>query len=168
METLNQFKIELPAVIGDAARVWIYQSSRKFQKDELEMLHLACSKFTNDWQAHGTHLVATYAIYFDRFICFFVDESHHGASGCSIDGSVRFIQLLEKNYSIALMDRMQVAWLKNGEVVTAHLHELENLYKSGEISMNTSMFNNLVSTKGEMEKSWLLPLSESWHRQMVS
>jgi len=32
---------------------------------------------------------------------------------------------------------------------------------------DTLVFNNLVTTKGEMEKGWLVPISQSWQARLL-
>ncbi len=168
METTSIPNITLPDEVGPASKVWIYQANRNFTEEELSRLHPICADFVKSWQAHGTNLLAAYAIYFDRFLCLFADESRQGATGCSIDSSVRLVQDIEKKFQISLLDRRGVAYLENENLRTTDFSELSTLYSSGMINNGTPVFNNLVATKSEMETGWIIPLSESWHHRMVS
>ncbi len=168
METSSIPHIALPDHVGPASKVWIYQANRNFSKEELRQLHPICADFATSWQAHGTNLLAAYAIYFDRFLCLFADESRQSATGCSIDSSVRFLQEIEKKFQISLLDRRGVAYFQNEDLKTIDFSELGDLYRSGKINDDTPVFNNLVTTKAEMEIEWIVPLTKSWHHRMIS
>ena len=45
-----------------------------------------------------------------------VDESFNTVSGCSIDSSVRFIQALEKELQLELMNKMNVTFKDNEHI----------------------------------------------------
>ena len=104
------------ASLPEESRVWIYQSSRTFSETELVEVHEAIKAFLQDWTAHGSDLNAGYELPYNRFIVIGLDQRNQGATGCSIDASVRFIQGLEKKYSIDLLDKMNVSY-KQGEFV---------------------------------------------------
>ena len=91
------------------SRVWVYQSDREFTTDEANQLEAQLATFTAGWAAHGNQLAAGAEFRYRRFIILAVDESQSGASGCSIDSSVRFIKSLELEYKIDLMNRMLFA-----------------------------------------------------------
>lgn len=161
-------EINLNPKINPQAKVWIYQASRPFTDSELTILDARCSEFIEKWQAHGTDLQAFYQLFFKRFICLFVDESNYGASGCSIDSSVHFIQSLEKEFGLSLMNRTDIAYLDDdGSIEVKNMHELKPEIQSGKVDGTTLVFNNLVRTKAEMEEGWLVPMKQSWHKRML-
>ena len=86
-------------ILPDDSRIWIYQGSRSFSKEELVEVQEKLNDFIEDWTAHGDELRAGYEIRYNRFIILALDQSQNGASGCSIDASVHFIQSLEKKIS---------------------------------------------------------------------
>ena len=148
-------------------RVWIYQSNRPFSQQELPQLKSHLQQFAQSWVSHNHQLRAHADVLHDQFLVLMVDESMAGASGCSIDKSVHFMQQLEQSYHTNLFDRMTFAWKDGAEVKTASSADFADLYKSGAINDQTLVFDNLVKTKGELEEKWLKPLNESWHRRFV-
>lgn len=165
---IKNIKIEIKERISPKAKVWIYQSTRPFTEREAEIINEDCENFVEEWAAHGKNLLADYQIFFNRFICFFVDESAYVASGCSIDSSVYFIKALEKEHNISLLNRTNVAYVdENGEVKAMDMNEIEAAFSRGEISRETRVFNNTVATKEEMETNWLIPISKSWHNRLI-
>ncbi len=97
-----------------------------------------------------------------------VDEEALAAGGCSIDASTRMLKQLEQQYQVNLFDRLTIAWRNEQEVIeTASRTAFESLLAKGVITDNTIVFNNLVTTKAELETNWEVPLHKSWHKQLV-
>lgn len=150
------------------SRVWVYQSNREFTSDEAEKIKAALDNFTSGWAAHGNQLVAGAELRYRRFILLAVDEAKAGASGCSIDSSVRFIKGLEQEYHIDLMDRMLFATREAEMVKVYNRAAFEDAIEKGRITGETHVFNNLVKDKGELDAAWEIPLSQSWHASFFS
>jgi hypothetical protein len=150
---------ELP----DESRIWIYQSDRKFSDEELAEIEAALQQFVEEWAAHGTGLEASFITRYNRFIILAVNQEAQGATGCSIDASVHFIQQLEQKYSVNLLDKMNVTF-RQGEFLTHKpLIDFKKMAKDKSVSANTIVFNNLVNTVGEFNDYWEVPAAESWH-----
>ncbi|RXG21078.1 ABC transporter ATPase [Leeuwenhoekiella aequorea] len=145
------------------SRLWIYQSDRKFSEDELLKLQEALNSFLNDWTAHGASLNAGFEIKYDRFIVIGLDQSASAASGCSIDSQVRFIQQIEKEFEVVLLDKMNVTYIQNDRVHFKPLADFKKMAKEGAVGKKTIVFNNLVNTKEEYLEFWEVPAIESWH-----
>lgn len=149
------------------SRVWLYQSSRALTNVEVTEIRQKIDQFTKNWVSHNLSLSANGNVLYNRFILLAVDETQAGASGCSIDSSVRFLQDLGMLYATDFFDRLNFAYLQDGEVKTAHKDDFAVLYAQGEINDNTIVFNNLVKNTREMERKWQLPLKDSWHKNFV-
>ena len=153
--------------LPDDSRVWIYQCNRSFNSIESELITSKVIDFISNWEAHGKPLSAGYDFPYNRFIILAVDQSINEASGCSIDSSVRFIQSLEKEFDVDLMDKMNVSF-KQGEFV-AHksLTEFRKMVKQKAVSKNTIVFNNLVTNIHEYKTNWEVPAKDSWHNRFI-
>ena len=57
-----------------------------------------------------TDLEAGLEIKYNRFIVIGLNQENASASGCSIDASVHFIQSLEKEMDVDLLDKMNVTF----------------------------------------------------------
>ncbi|MEO1011780.1 MAG: ABC transporter ATPase [Bacteroidota bacterium] len=154
-------------VLPDTARIWIYQANRSFAKEELHGLIMELEQFLRDWTAHGRDLKAGYEVRYNRFIVIGLDQSLNEASGCSIDASVHFIQHLEKQYNVILLDKMNVSYKQGAYVAYKPLLEFKKMAKQKAVSKNTVVFNNLVTNKKEYENHWEVPASESWHSRFL-
>ncbi len=148
-------------------RVWIYQASRPFTSQELLEVEYHLEQFAEKWVSHNRALKSNAKVYHRQFIVLMVDETQAGASGCSIDSSVHFLQQLSAHFQVDLFDRMTFAYQENGEVKTAHKDTFVELFQQGLISEQTLVFDNLVATKKDFDQQWLKPLKESWHWRML-
>lgn len=97
-----------------------------------------------------------------------LNQENASASGCSIDASVYFIQKLEKEFDIDLLDKMNVTFY-NGEFI-AHktLSDFRKMAKAKSVSKNTVVFNNLVNTKIDYLENWEVPAKDSWHNRFLA
>lgn len=166
-EKTTSVKPTLPSDLPDDTRVWIYQCDRELTPEEDEKVKALTTTFADGWAAHNVKLKAAGEVYFRRFVCLFADESATGASGCSIDSSVRFVQELERMLSTSLTNRLRMTYLVGEEVKAIHLNALPASFASGDITPDTPVFNNLAATLGDMRANWPMPLKDSWHMKFT-
>ena len=151
--------------LPEEAKVWIYQSNRKFSDEEITVIEQNLKVFLENWTAHGHQLEASFVTRYNRFIIIAVNQEVQAATGCSIDASVQFIQNLEQQYKVDLLDKMNVTFKMGEHVAFKTLLDFKKLAKEKAVSAHTIVFNNLVNTVGEWEQFWEVPASESWHNR---
>ena len=149
--------------LPEASRIWIYQANRSFTEQEEQEIAKKLDAFLTQWTAHGANLEAGYEIRYRRFIIIGLNQETNAASGCSIDASVHFIQQLEKEYEVDLLDKMNVTFRNNNTIAYQNLKDFKKAVKQKRISETTIVFNNLVVNKEEYHTYWEVPASESWH-----
>lgn len=154
--------------LPETSRVWIYQANRSLSIKELEEVKEKLNIFIENWTAHGSDLSSGYRIEYKRFIIIGLNQNLNIATGCSIDASVHFIQQLEKEYNIDLMDKMNVSYKQGEFVAYKSLKDFKKMAKDKAVSKNTIVFNNLVATKAEFEEHWEVPAKDSWHSRFLS
>ena len=153
--------------LPEHSRVWIYQCNRSFNSIEAESIESKLIDFISNWEAHGKPLSASYDFPYNRFVILALDQSINEASGCSIDTSVRFIQSLEKEYDVNLMDKMNVSFKQGEFVAYKSLTEFRKMVKQKAVSKNTIVFNNLVTNIHEYKANWEVPAKDSWHNRFI-
>lgn len=153
------------STLPDTSRVWIYQSNRNFIPTEIEKLKQQLHKFTELWVVHGNLLEASFLIKYNRFIILAINQETQQISGCSIDSSVYFIQELEKEYHVDLLDKMNVSYRHGEYIAYKSLSDFRKMAKNRSVSLETIVFNNLVTNKAEFETSWEVPAKDSWHNR---
>ncbi|MDG5491552.1 ABC transporter ATPase [Psychroserpens sp. SPM9] len=153
--------------LPEESRVWIYQANRSFTEEELSEIKEKLDVFISNWTAHGSDLQSGYTIEYKRFIVLGLNQSLNAATGCSIDASVHFIQQLEKEYKVDLMDKMNVSYKQGAYVAYKSLLDFKKMAKDKAVSKNTIVFNNLVTNIAEFKENWEVPASESWHSRFL-
>jgi len=154
--------------LPETSKVWIYQASRSFTESELEEITSKLDTFIKNWTAHGSDLQSGYEIKYKRFIILGLNQNMNVASGCSIDASVHFIQQLEQEYNVDLLDKMNVSYKQGEFVAYKTLKDFRKMAKQKAVSKNTIVFNNLVTNIAEYKENWEVPASESWHNRFLN
>ncbi|MCC8358697.1 ABC transporter ATPase [Salinimicrobium sediminilitoris] len=154
--------------LPDSSRVWVFQANRSFTEEEQTEIKEKLEAFIEQWTAHGANLQASYEMRYKRFIILALDQKMNAATGCSIDESVRFIQQLEKDYNVDLLDKMNVSYKQGEFVAYKTLTDFRKMVKEKAVSPKTIVFNNLVNNKAEYLSDWEVPASESWHKRFLN
>jgi len=154
--------------LAPQSKVWIYQADRFLEEEEITILDTAISEFVHRWAAHGSNLKAYGRIYHEKFLVLMVDETQAGASGCSIDSSVHFVQDIGKTLEIDFFKRTEMVYVQEeGDMQTFQLSKIKEEYKEGKLTADSRVFNNLIKTKEEFETQWLIPLKETWMKNRI-
>ena len=149
---------QLPAT----ARVWIYQASRPFTSEETVGILPALARFAEEWTSHGRSLLASATVLHQHFLVLGLDEDAAGASGCSIDASVRFVAQLEQHLELELLEKSRLAFLLNGQVQLLDRRAMKAAATSGTVGPDTLYFDNTLATKGELDSHWPRPTGQTW------
>ncbi|HET6766914.1 MAG TPA: hypothetical protein VFH08_05935 [Chitinophagaceae bacterium] len=150
------------------SRVWIYQSSRLFTLHEALAIEELLNNFTTTWLTHGVLVKGAGYLFFGQFIILMADEQATGVSGCSTDSSVRLIKDIEQRFGVNMFDRTTLAFVVKGKVQLLPLSQLQYASDNGFIDSDTLYFNNLVQTKEELERNWIVPIKNSWLTKKIS
>ncbi|MDO7848658.1 hypothetical protein Q5H92_19990 [Hymenobacter sp. M29] len=144
------------------ARVWIYQAARPLTGPEVVAALPDLARFSEEWTSHGRSLLASAEVLHQQFLVIGLDEGVAGASGCSIDASVRFVGQLEQRFGVALLDKSRLAFLHDGEVQLLKHNEIKAAVAAGTIAPDTFYFDNTLATKGELDAHWPRPAAQTW------
>ena len=75
---------------------------------------------------------------------------------------VYFIQSLEKDYKITLLDKVNVCFKQGEYVQLKEIPEFKKLIKNKGVSKKTIVFDNLLNIKDEYVNYWEVPAENSW------
>ncbi|MGB0890762.1 MAG: ABC transporter ATPase [Flavobacteriaceae bacterium] len=153
--------------LPNSSRVWIYQSDREFSIEEIEYISAKALLFIDQWTRHGDDLKGSFTIRYNQFLILAVDEGFNNVSGCSIDASVRFVQELEKELQLDLMNKMNISFKDGENVNIIKLSDFQKFAKDKKITSETIVFNNMVSTKEDFETKWEVTADKSWHSRFL-
>jgi hypothetical protein len=150
------------------SRVWVYTSNRPLTAEESMLVQKNLDAFCHQWTAHNQALLAKAEVLENQFIILMVDETQAGASGCSIDKSVHFLERLGQEINADFFERMRFAWVDHqGEMHFANRPEFVAQVKEGKIDAETLMADTLVQTRAKLQGSWLVPFGKSWHKRLA-
>lgn len=166
MET-KEINIEIPSTLSPSSRIWIYQSDRLLNEEEREQVNLRGKAFAKQWAAHKVQLEADFFLLSDLFLVLAVDESAHGASGCSIDSSVQFIREMQSGFQLRLLDRLKVAIWKDGSWEIVQHTAIKTMLAEGKIDAETLTANLLVERLEDLSTRFMLPLKDSWLKKYL-
>ncbi|MDN3204922.1 hypothetical protein [Algoriphagus sediminis] len=144
------------------ARIWIYQANRKLNSNEISMVEDRLKQFCQNWNTHGTLMPTSFTILNDQILVLAVDESNLGASGCSIDSSVRVLSEIESELGLNLRDQGKVSIKKSEEEIQVlPALGIKTALAESKISADKEVINPRIQTKRELQRLWI-PISESW------
>ena len=149
------------------SRVWVYTTSRPLTNPEVQVAQDALNAFVRQWTAHDQALKAVAEVFQNQFVILMVDETQAGASGCSIDKSVQFLERLGQHLNVDFFERMRFAWLAGDALQFGNRQEFGNAVEKSTIEDNTLVVNTLVQNKKDLQEKWLVPFAQSWHRRLV-
>lgn len=153
--------------LSPETRVWVYTASRRLTDTEADFTRQQSAAFVQNWTAHNNALLAKAELVANQFLLLAVDETQAGASGCSIDKSVHFLEQLGQHLGLDWFERMRFGWVNEaGEIQMADRPEFAALRENGTISDDTLVVNTLVQKRGDLADQWLLPYHQSWHRRL--
>ncbi len=145
------------------AKVWIYQSTRKFNEDEILKINELLTSFVQNWKDHGKNVTGSFLIKYNQFIVIALDNNEKNVPGCVSDASVRVLREIENLFQVDLLNKFNTSYRENGSINIVKLLEFQKLAKDAVINENTIVFNGMVSSVKDFETLWEVPASQSWH-----
>ncbi|MBC9929950.1 hypothetical protein [Chitinophaga qingshengii] len=159
---MNTKELNFPSGFSPASRVWIYQSNRPFNEQEIKEIDEQLLQFTEQWNAHGAPVKGWGKVVMGHVVILMADETDTTVSGCSTDSSVRVIKSIEKQYNVNMFDRLLLGFVVKDKVQLLPMAQLAYALEKGFIDENTLYLNNTVLNKADLDTKWLVPLKDSW------
>jgi hypothetical protein len=148
--------------LPDSARVWVFGADRPVQGAAADSLLAAVDQCLSQWRAHGVPLHCARDWRDHRFLAVGVDTQQEGASGCSIDGLFRTLQVIEREVGARLVGGGRVFFRIDGEAAVASRDEFERLVSRSEVTPSTPVFDTSLTTAGDWRTKFEQPAGEAW------
>jgi hypothetical protein len=152
----------IPDDFYPTSRVWVYQSNRLFTIGEAFEIEDILKEFLELWNSHGVPVKGYANLFFGQFLIFMADENATGVSGCSTDSSVRVVKKIESLFKVNMFDRQTLAFIIKDKIQVLPMAQLAYAIQNQFITPDTLYFNNLVNTKDQLLKDWIIPVKQSW------
>ena len=75
---------------------------------------------------------------------------------------MRLVKDIEQRFGVNMFERTTLAFAVKDKIQLLPLSQLQYAVDNGFINGDTLYFNNLVQTKEELEKEWIIPVKDSW------
>jgi hypothetical protein len=147
--------------------IWIYQADRKISWVEQVAINEDLEAFLPSWKSHNQPLNAIAKVLYSHFIVLMTDATAEKPGGCSLDESIQFIKNVGQKNNIDFFNRWRFAYWKENQVVLADKEAFSEMVRSGDITSDTIVFDNMISTKDQFESVWKKHLKDSWHMRFV-
>lgn len=153
--------------LSEQAKVWIYPSSRKFYPQEVEEIEAKIKSFVTNWYPKDESFLCSYLFLYNRFIIISVEEMDSSITNQDMDLLVCFMMDLQNTYEVQLLDRMNVCFKQGEYIQYKDLKEFKKLVKNKAVSKKTILFDNLITTKFDLENYWEIPIEDSWYKRFL-
>lgn len=157
-----EYKHLLNPLFPAQSKVWVYQCSRQFSIDEALQLEDILHTFSAAWKSHGAPVKSEAYLFFGRFIIIMANEDFNAVGGCSTDSLMHFIQKIEQDFNVQLLDRTILAFVVQDKIEVLPMAQLKFAIEKGYITPDTLFFNNAVTSRQQLEDNWLIPVKNSW------
>lgn len=148
--------------LPDDARIWIFTIQGEIDERTIIFLSNELKSFIHDWTSHQLTLKASAKISEGRFIILGLDQQQAGASGCSIDKLMRFIQKLELDTGLNLLLKNKIAIKGTKGIELIQFQDIKHLKMDGVLSNDIKYYDTMVDTKQVLDTNWLKSLDEGW------
>ncbi len=145
----------------DESRVWLYQTDRPLSDEEVKKTRDRLFSFMREWAAHGNKLWGAADVINPYFVAVSVNDALTPPSGCSIDASVKELQLLGKEINVDFFTRMKVTYINDGHLDQVNFSELS------ELDEDTPIYDPLIAKLRELRTKFPSPLKESSFSHLV-
>ena len=74
---------------------------------------------------------------------------------------------MEKQFGVEIFNWQNLAFVVKDKVQIIPRQQFNYAVENNFISAETLFFNNVVTTKKELEKNWMIPVNESWLKTKI-
>ncbi len=136
------------------SKLWIYQSDKHFNTDQVKHFEDLSQNFLSQWDSHGNPVKGDMKLVHNLFVLICADDADDKICGRSIASSMDFIKNMELTFDVKLMDRFVLAYKKDNEVIPCTLDAFKQLYQKQEVNNNTLVFNNTIHQLSDLTHKW--------------
>ena len=153
--------------LPEESKVWIYPSNRKFYPNEISEIEAKLKDFVENWKQKDDNFKASYRFLYNRFLIIVADDENATLTNTDIDLSVSFILELQKMYNVELLDRMNICFKQGDYIQYKELKDFKKLLKNRAVTGKTIIFDNLITSKTDLENHWEVPIEDSWYNRFL-
>ena len=132
------------------SRIWLYISKEKINDITKNNISSLFKDFHKDWKSHGQPVNGQLKFIKENLLVVGADYFPNGMCGRAVDAQVRFINKVNEEFNLDLLNRTNIAFLKENSTVVHNYNNLDAVIKKGLVNKSTVYCNNF-STKNSDE-----------------
>ena len=132
------------------SRIWLYISKEKIDDITQNNISSLFKDFLKDWKSHGQPVNGQLKFIKENLLVVGADYFPNGMCGRAVDAQVRFINKVNEEFNLDLLNRTNIAFLKENSTVVHNYNNLDAIIKKGLVNKSTVYCNNF-STKNSDE-----------------
>ena len=140
------------------AKIWLYLSPIKIDNDIQNNISSLFKDFVDNWKSHGLFVNGQLSFIKDNLLIVGADYFPNGMCGRAVDAQVRFVNNINEQFNLDLLNRTNIAFLKEDSITVHNYSNLDALVMNGSVNENT-IYCNTLSDKNSDEI--YLPFGES-------
>ena len=140
------------------SKIWLYISPVSIDSVTKKNISSLFKDFVDDWKSHGKPVNGQLKFIKDNLLVVGADYFPDGMCGRAVDAQVRFINQINERFNLDLLNRTNIAFVKQDSIVVHNYNNLDDLIKKGTVNKST-VYCNTFSTKNSDEI--YLPFGES-------
>ena len=132
------------------SRIWLYISPEKININTQNNISLLFKDFYGNWKSHGQPVNGQLKFIKENLLVVGADYFPNGMCGRAVDAQVRFINKINEEFNLDLLNRTNIAFVKENSIVVYNYNSLDVVIKEGSVEKSTIYCNNF-STKNSDE-----------------
>ena len=157
------------SALPPSARIWVFGSDKPVSGAPADTLLAEVDQYLDQWKAHGFPLKAAREWIEDRFLVIGIDPTAEQASGCSIDGLFRQLQLVQRTVGAQLVGGGRVFYRDStGTPQVTTRDDFAALMANGAVSAATPVFDTSLTRLEDWKARFEKPLADSWAMSLAS
>ena len=132
------------------SRIWLYISKEKIDDITQNNISSLFKDFHKDWKSHGQLVNGQLKFIKENLLVVGADYFPNGMCGRAVDAKVRFINKVNEEFNLDLLNRTNIAFVKENSTVVHNYNNLDAVIKKGLVNKSTVYCNNF-STKNSDE-----------------
>jgi len=132
------------------SRIWLYISKEKISDITKNNISSLFKDFHKDWKSHGQPVNGQLKFIKENLLVVGADYFPNGMCGRAVDAKVRFINKVNEEFNLDLLNRTNIAFVKENSIVVHNYNNLDAVIKKGLVNKSTVYCNNF-STKNSDE-----------------
>ena len=132
------------------SKIWLYVSPDKIDDNTQNNISSLFKDFVEDWKSHGQSINGQLKFVKDNLLVLGADYFPNGMCGRAVDAQVRFVNQINEEFNLDLLNRSNIAFVKKDLIVVHNYNDLDALIKKESINKST-VYCNTFSTKNSDE-----------------